>query len=108
MLRLAVTRPLVLKQLISSVLFSSAEMEKDAIELTYIGVVSGHQGKGLGQALVKEFIEQSRSKGYHSVVLSVEEENKTAITLYEKLGFKIIKTFSEGRFQRHRMELTLV
>lgn len=107
-LNVAVTRPLVFKQLISSVLSPSAEMEEDAIELTYIGVAAGHQGKGWGQTLLNQFIEQSRSKGYHSVVLSVEAENKTALTLYEKSGFKIIRTFTEGRYQRHRMELTLV
>ena len=65
------------------------------------------QGKGLGRTLLNKFIELSRLKGYHSVVLSVEEENQTAIALYEKSGFKIIKTFSEGRYQRHRMEYIL-
>lgn len=108
MLRVAVTRPLVFGQLISSVLSASVEVEKDAIELTYIGVSSAHQGEGLGQALLHKFVEESRSKGYHSVVLSVEAENRTALALYEKSGFKIVKTFSEGRYQRHRMELTLV
>jgi ribosomal-protein-alanine N-acetyltransferase len=83
-------------------------MEKDALELTYIGVASSHQGKGLGRALLDKFVEESRAREYHSVVLSVEEENKAAIPLYEKSGFKITKTFSEGRYQRHRMELTLV
>jgi ribosomal protein S18 acetylase RimI-like enzyme len=58
--------------------------------------------------LLHKFVEESRSKGYHSVVLSVEAENRTALALYEKSGFKIVKTFSEGRYQRHRMELTLV
>jgi ribosomal protein S18 acetylase RimI-like enzyme len=53
------------------------------------------------------FVEASRAKGYRSVVLSVEEENLPAITLYEKAGFKVVKTFSEGRYQRHRMELML-
>jgi ribosomal protein S18 acetylase RimI-like enzyme len=105
MLKVAVTRPLVFKQLVSSVLSSTVEMEKDSVELTYIGVAAGHQGKGLGQALLNQFIEESRSKGYHSVVLSVEADNKTALTLYEKSGFRITRTFSEGRFQRHRMEL---
>lgn len=108
MLKVVVRRPLVFKQLISSVLSPSAEMKSAAIELTYIGVAAGHQGKGWGQALLNRFIEQSRSKGYHSVVLSVEAENKTALALYEKSGFKVIRTFTEGRYQRYRMELILV
>lgn len=109
MLQLAITRPIIFKQLVSSALSSTTEMERNsgAIELTYIGVSSNHQGKGLGRTLLNKFIELSRLKGYHSVVLSVEEENQTAIALYEKSGFKIIKTFSEGRYQRHRMEYIL-
>lgn len=109
MLRLAFTRPLVLWQLFASVLFSSTEMEmkSDAIELTYIGVALSQRGKGLGRKLLNAFIEAGRSNGYRSVVLSVEKENSPAIALYEKSGFKITKTYSEGRYQRHRMELIL-
>lgn len=107
MMSLAVTHPLVLRQLVASVLSSSSEMEKDAVELTYIGVSSSHQGKRLGRALLDKFIEESRSRGYHSVVLSVEEENKAAMALYKKAGFKIIRSFSEGHYKRHRMEFVL-
>lgn len=108
-LRVIFTRPRVLWQLISSVIFSSAQMEltNGAIELTYIGVESGQRGKGLGKNLLKQFIEASRESGYQSIVLSVETDNKPAISLYEKSGFKVIKTYSEGRYQRHRMELIL-
>lgn len=107
MVRVAFTRPLVLWQLISSVLSISnqAEIKKDALELTYIGVSSTKRGLGVGKKLLNAFIETSRSNGYHSVVLSVEKENSPAISLYEKEGFKVIKTFSEGRYQRYRMEL---
>ena len=109
MLRIMFTRPLVLWQLISSVLSTSsgATIKNDAIELTYIGVSSDQRGMGLGRKLLNAFIEACRSNGYRSVVLSVEKENLPAITLYERAGFRIIKTFSEGRYQRHRMELTL-
>lgn len=109
MLRLALTRPLVFWQLISSVLSSSAEMEmkSDAIELTYIGVAPDQRGRGLGKDLLNVFIEASRVAGYRSVVLSVERDNGSAIALYKKAGFKITKTFSEGRYERHRMELIL-
>ena len=109
LLRLTLTRPLVLWQLISSVLSSSkrSPTESGAIELTYIGVASNQRKKGLGRKLLDAFIEASRSSGYHSVVLSVEMENAPAIALYEKAGFKIIQSFSEGRYKRHRLELIL-
>jgi ribosomal protein S18 acetylase RimI-like enzyme len=109
MVRVALIRPRVLWQLISSVSSapSGSELKMNDIELTYIGVSSVQRGKGLGKKLLNAFIEASRSHGYHSVMLSVETENSLAISLYEKEGFKVIRTFSEGRYQRHRMELTL-
>ena len=109
MLRLVFTRPLVFWQLISSVLspFAETEMKSDAIELTYIGVEADQRGRGLGKDLLNAFIEASRAAGYRSVKLSVEKENESAIALYKKTGFKITKTFSEGRYERHRMELIL-
>ena len=107
-LRVTLTHPAVVWQLISSVLSTSqTELEKDTVELTYIGVSSTERGRGVGKKLLNSFIEASRSKGYRSVVLSVEKENLPAISLYEKEGFKVVSTFSEGRYQRHRMELTL-
>ena len=109
MSRISLTRPIVLWQLISSVFSSSnlADVKEGAIELTYIGVADPQKRMGLGKALLNTFIEESRSRGYRSVVLSVEKENSAAFSLYEKAGFKVINTFSEGRYQRHRMELTL-
>jgi ribosomal protein S18 acetylase RimI-like enzyme len=107
MMRVAVARPRVLMQLISSIFSSSAQMEAGAMELTYIGVASSQQGKGLGRALLNKFIEECRLKGYHSVVLSVQDENTAAVALYEKSGFHITRSFAEGRYQRHRMELIL-
>lgn len=109
MLRLVLTRPLAIWQLISSVFRSSnePEMKNNAIELTYIGVALHQRDKGIGKGLLDAFIEASRSRGYHSVLLSVETLNSPAITLYEKAGFRVIKTYSEGSYQRHRMELVL-
>jgi ribosomal protein S18 acetylase RimI-like enzyme len=109
MVRVTFTRPAVLWQLISSVGSTSnqAVPKSDSIELTYIGVSSRQRGKGLGRKLLNAFIEASRANGYHSVVLSVEKENSPAIALYEKAGFSPIQSFSEGRYQRHRMELIL-
>src|SRR5512145_258741 len=77
MVRVAITRPLVLWQVIFSVLSTSNQIEikKDALELTYIGVSSAQRGTGVGRKLLNSFIEASRSNGYRSVILSVEIEN---------------------------------
>ncbi len=110
MLRITLTRPLALWQLISSVIFSShhADVKDGSIELTYIGVAKHQKRRGLGKTLLSAFIEESRARQYRSVLLSVERENLAAISLYEKAGFQVIATFSESRYRRHRMELTLV
>ena len=107
MLRLAFTRPGVLWQLVTSVLSSSSQMEAEpgAIELTYIGVDPSARGQGVGSTLLKAFAEDGRAAGYRSVVLSVETDNSEAVALYTKAGFKITRTFTEGHFERHRMEL---
>jgi len=109
MLRLLFFSPLVMWQLISSVLSTSnqPDMKSGAVELTYIGVAKDQVGVGLGTRLINRFIEASREAEYHSVVLSVEVDNQPAIALYKKTGFEITQTFSEGRYQRHRMELKI-
>ena len=109
MLRLMFTRPLVFLQLIASVFSSSGHQNPvdDSIELTYIGVAPYQRKQGLGRKLLQTFIDASRSNGYRSVLLSVETDNSAAIALYEISGFKLTKTYSEGRYQRHNMELIL-
>lgn len=109
MLRLAFTRPGALLQLVVSVLSSTLQMENEAgaLELTYIGVDPSARGQGLGTALLRAFADAARAAGYRSVVLSVETDNPEAASIYRHCGFLITKTFDEGRFQRHRMQLLL-
>jgi GNAT superfamily N-acetyltransferase len=106
MLRLASTHPTVLWQLVQSVFSASDEnaLTPGQLELTYIGVAPEARGQGLGKTLLTAFVDAARSAGYKSVVLSVETDNPAAIALYTKFGFAITKTFSEGKYHRHRME----
>jgi len=108
-LRLAFRRPTVLFQLILSVFSASLQMENEqaAVELTYIGVDPSARGQGLGTALLKAFADAGRAAGYRRVVLSVETDNPEAASIYRHCGFQITRTFVEGRFQRHRMQLLL-
>jgi ribosomal protein S18 acetylase RimI-like enzyme len=89
-----------------SVLSSSSDfaLQPGQIELTYIGVAPEARGQGLGKTILAAFVDAARAAGYTSVVLSVETDNLAAIALYTKFGFKITKTFTEGRYYRHRME----
>ena len=110
MLHLVFTRPTALWQLAQSVLSASDEnnLAPGQLELTYIGVAPAARGQGLGKTLLTAFVDAARSAGYKSVVLSVETDNPAAIALYTKFGFTITKTFSEGRYHRHRMEIPLI
>lgn len=109
MLTLAVTRPAALMQLAQSVLSASDAnaLRPGQIELTYIGVAEFARGRGLGKGLLTGFLEASHAAGYASAALSVETDNPAAIALYTNGGFHITKTFREGRFERHRMEIVL-
>lgn len=109
MLQLLLRRPHLIWQLLVSVRSAAGEMagETNAIELTYLGVAPEQRGDGLGSRLLRMFLDASREAGYQKVVLSVETDNTPAIQLYRKAGFVIRKTFCEGRFERHRMEIEL-
>ncbi len=43
---------------------------------------------GIASALIKEMIERLRTLGAESVIILTNDKNKSAIKLYNKLGFK--------------------
>lgn len=107
MIKLLITRPFVFAQLLRSV-FSPAQendLMQGAIELTYIGVDPSSRGHGIARALIRAFVDAAAQAGYDRIVLSVETDNASAITLYERSGFQITRTFYEGSYHRHRMTL---
>jgi ribosomal protein S18 acetylase RimI-like enzyme len=55
------------------------------------GVVKGHQGEGIGDALVKGIVEKARTGAADSFVLEVLENNQAAQRLYAKYGFSIVR-----------------
>ena len=107
MIRVLITRPRVIGQLLTSMRTVSAPLPLGAIELTYLGVEPSVRRQGIGREVLRSFLQAAQDSKYHSVVLSVEAENKDAIALYTMAGFRITETFTEGNFHRNRMELTL-
>jgi ribosomal-protein-alanine N-acetyltransferase len=49
------------------------------------------RGKGYGRKLLEESIKEMKLNGIRSILLYVNVENTTALELYEKMGFEIIK-----------------
>lgn len=69
--------------LITSNLFEEAEILSIAVSKKY-------QGLGVSKLLLDDFIKYSKLNGIEKIFLEVKENNKIAISLYTKFGFKKI------------------
>lgn len=59
-----------------------------------IGVSKSHRRKGIGTRLMLQGLETLRAKGMTKAMLDTEDVNPTrAITLYEKVGFKVTQEY---------------
>ena len=63
---------------------------------TQVCVMPGYQGHGIGRQLMERSIEALRRRNYESLSLTVTSVNTHAVGLYERLGFRTIKTFAAG------------
>lgn len=62
----------------------------DCYEVMQLSVHSGYRRQGLAEALLTLAIAQVRDEGSEAIFLEVRESNLSAITLYDKLGFKTV------------------
>jgi L-amino acid N-acyltransferase YncA len=53
------------------------------------------RGHGIGEQLMRALIERAAAGGIHVMIAGIEAENSASIRLHEKLGFRIVGTFSE-------------
>lgn len=66
---------------------------------TQVCVMPGYQHRGIGRLLMERSIEVLRQRGYESLSLTVTASNRGAVELYERLGFRTVKTFAAGVWQ---------
>jgi ribosomal protein S18 acetylase RimI-like enzyme len=59
-----------------------------AAHIKSIFVKKGWQRRGIGKRLMENCLEVLKKKGINTVSLSVDIENKSAISLYKKYGFE--------------------
>ena len=75
--------------------FANARRDFPLEASKFVGVVNDvyvlpeFRGKGIGKKLVVKCLKRMKALGMNATSLTVLTENKTAIKLYEKLGFRI-------------------
>jgi len=85
-------------ELVGAVLTS--EVAEGVGHTTQICVQPGFQGHGLGRMLMETAADALRSLRFRELSLTVTAENRTAVRLYEQLGFQTIKSFTAGVWPR--------
>ena len=66
--------------------------DSEAVDVSALGIVTARQGQGLGRRLLRYAIDFAARRGFHSVMLSVNAENESALRLYLAEGFKPVET----------------
>ncbi len=62
------------------------------------------RGMGLGNRLLKEAIQYCREKGYKNVFLETTQDQKTAVNMYTKAGFRKVKEFENHAWGKSLIE----
>lgn len=63
------------------------EVDPDAAEIAYLGVVPKARGRGIGQALLAAALKAALEAGVPRVVVRAHDHEKEAQRLYQRLGF---------------------
>ena len=84
--------------LVAAVLTS--EVSPGVGHTTQICVVPGQQGHGLGRILMHKASDALRAMKFKELTLTVTSENRVAVQLYHRLGFRTIKSFTAGVWPR--------
>lgn len=61
-------------------------------EVYVVGVDPGAAGRGIGSLLTNTGLRHLRSRGLGRVILYVEADNAPAVTVYERQGFRVLRT----------------
>jgi ribosomal protein S18 acetylase RimI-like enzyme len=72
------------------------EVDNDRFLIDGICVARAHRGKGVGSQLLGALYREAAERGYGSVRLDVIEDNFRARALYERQGFRAVRTEELG------------
>lgn len=57
------------------------------------------RGQGLGKEMVRRTIDDSRRRGFHSLIACITADNEASLALFRKLGFSKVSYFQEVGFK---------
>jgi len=92
-----VVRPQTEPYLVGAVLNSN--VSAGVAHTTQICVMPGYQRNKLGLRLLAASVQALKSLHYHALSLSVTATNTRAVQLYDRFGFKLLKTFTAAVWQ---------
>ncbi len=85
----------LLRGLLACLILNNTSVAKPLSDEVYIAVLvvdASMRGKGIGSLLMQAAFEIAQQNQCHSVVLDVANTNPDARRLYERLGFKLVRT----------------
>ena len=71
--------------------FPTPDLPKSCCELVKLYLMPQARGKRVGKALIEKCFDAAKQFGYTSMYLETMPELRTAVGLYEQLGFKYLK-----------------
>lgn len=72
-------------------------------------VAPGHQGKGIGRALLEALVDAAELRGFHTVIGRIAGGNEASIALHQRCGFEVVGVEREvGRKFRRWLDVTIV
>jgi L-amino acid N-acyltransferase YncA len=72
-------------------------------------VAPGHQGKGVGRAVLEALVEAAELRGFHTVIGRIAGGNEASIALHRRCGFEVVGVEREvGRKFRRWLDVTIV
>lgn len=74
----------------------SGEVDNDRFLIDGICVAPGVRGQGVGTALIEALAQDARTRAYAEMRLDVVDTNTRARALYERLGFRAVRSESLG------------
>jgi GNAT superfamily N-acetyltransferase len=77
----------------------NSEVSPQVAHTTQLAVRADCQRRGLGRRLLQATMAALQARRFRALTLTVSAENRPAVELYQRLGFRTVKTFSAAVWQ---------